>query len=97
VNLTGSNCERHAVVSPFSANVGVAVLYGQSLPRRPTTILRKFLDRLPIGGFTGHIFLSPAGVKLPDPEPYPDRPSEIGPTFNKHFPPLSALISSGDL
>ena len=31
-----------------------------------------FLDRLPIGGFTGHVFLSPIGVKLP--EPQPERP-----------------------
>jgi hypothetical protein len=36
-----------------------------------------FLDRLPIGGFTGHVFLSPIGVKLPDPEPQPERPGEL--------------------
>jgi len=35
-----------------------------------------FLDRLPIGGFTGHIFLSPVGVKPPDPETQPERPTE---------------------
>jgi hypothetical protein len=35
-----------------------------------------FLDRLPIGGFSGHIFLSPIGVKPPDPEPEPERPGE---------------------
>jgi hypothetical protein len=35
-----------------------------------------FLDRLPIGGFTGAVFLSPVGVKLPDPEPQPDRPRD---------------------
>jgi hypothetical protein len=35
-----------------------------------------FLDRLPVGGFTGHVFLSPVGAKLPDPEPQPDRPGE---------------------
>jgi hypothetical protein len=35
-----------------------------------------FLDRLPIGGFTGHVFLSPIGVKLPDPAPTPERPGE---------------------
>ena len=34
------------------------------------------LDRLPIGGFTGHVFLSPIGVKPPDPEPQPERPVE---------------------
>jgi hypothetical protein len=36
-----------------------------------------FLDRLPIGGFTGHVFLSPVGVKMPDPEPQPERPGEL--------------------
>lgn len=35
-----------------------------------------FLDRLPIGGFTGHVFLSPIGVKPLDPEPQPERPVE---------------------
>jgi len=36
-----------------------------------------FLDRMPIGGFTGHVFLSPIGVKPPDPEPQPERPGEV--------------------
>ncbi len=35
-----------------------------------------FLDRLPVGGFTGHVFLSPVGVQLPEPEPQPERPGE---------------------
>jgi hypothetical protein len=35
-----------------------------------------FLDRLPVGGFTGHVTLSPIGKKPPDPEPQPERPSE---------------------
>lgn len=35
-----------------------------------------FLDRLPIGGFTGHVFLSPKGVKPADPISQPDRPGE---------------------
>jgi hypothetical protein len=30
-----------------------------------------YLDRLPIGGFGGHILLQPIGVKPPDPEPGP--------------------------
>lgn len=34
-----------------------------------------FLDRLPLGGFTGHVYLSPVGVKPPEPEPEPERPS----------------------
>ena len=33
-----------------------------------------FLDRMPIGGFTGHVYLSPLGVKPPDPESQPERP-----------------------
>ena len=35
-----------------------------------------FLERLPIGGFTGHVFLSPIGVKPADPAPHPERPGE---------------------
>ena len=34
-----------------------------------------FLDRLPVGGFSGHVYLSPVGVKPPEPEPQPERPS----------------------
>jgi hypothetical protein len=42
---------------------------------KPDGVHHVFLDRLPIGGgFTGHITLSPVGVKLPDPEPQPERP-----------------------
>lgn len=33
-----------------------------------------FLDRLPVGGFTGHVYLSPIGVKPPDPQAEPERP-----------------------
>ncbi len=35
-----------------------------------------FLDRVPIGGFTGHVFLSPVGVKPPEPQQHPERPDE---------------------
>jgi len=35
-----------------------------------------FLDRLPVGGWTGHLTLSPIGKKPSDPEPEPERPSE---------------------
>jgi hypothetical protein len=35
------------------------------------------LDRLPTGGFTGHVTLSPTGAKLPDPDSKPVRPEEI--------------------
>lgn len=35
-------------------------------------LIRVFLDRLPIGGFTGAVLLSPVGQVLP--EPVPQRP-----------------------
>ena len=34
------------------------------------------LDRLPLGGFGGHILLQPIGVRPPDPLPEPERPGE---------------------
>ena len=34
------------------------------------------LDRLPLGGFGGHILLQPIGVRPPDPMPEPERPGE---------------------
>jgi hypothetical protein len=43
---------------------------------RPDGVHHIFLDRLPLGGFSGHIFLSPIGVKLPDPEHQPERPGD---------------------
>jgi hypothetical protein len=36
-------------------------------------IVHVFLDRLPIGGFTGYVYLAPVGAELP-PEPQPERP-----------------------
>jgi hypothetical protein len=44
----------------------------------PEGVHHVFLDRLPIGGFTGHIYLSPVGVKPTDPEPQPERPTDDG-------------------
>lgn len=44
----------------------------------PTGVHHIFLDRLPIGGFTGHITIAPIGVTLPDPEPQPGRPTGDG-------------------
>ena len=32
-------------------------------------IIKVFLDRTPIGGFTGAVLLSPIGVRPPQPEP----------------------------
>jgi hypothetical protein len=34
---------------------------------------RVYLDRLPIGGFSGDVYLSPVGEKPPDPKPEPER------------------------
>jgi hypothetical protein len=35
-----------------------------------------FLDRTPIGGFNGQVFLSPIGEKPTDPMPQPQRPDQ---------------------
>jgi hypothetical protein len=35
-----------------------------------------FMDRLPIGGFTGYVLLSPIGEIPPVPEPQPRRPEQ---------------------
>jgi hypothetical protein len=35
-----------------------------------------YLDRLPVGGFTGHIVLHPCGTRPADPVPEPARPGE---------------------
>jgi hypothetical protein len=36
-----------------------------------------FLDRVPVGGWNGYVYLSPIGVKPPEPEPQrPSEPSE---------------------
>jgi hypothetical protein len=34
-----------------------------------------FLDTLPIGGFTGYVYLSPVGARPPVLEPAPHRPN----------------------
>ena len=39
--------------------------------------IRVFLDRLPIGGFTGGVRLSPIGTEPPLPEPPPQRPGQL--------------------
>jgi hypothetical protein len=33
-----------------------------------------FLDRTPIDGFSGHVYLSPVGMKPEVPKPQPERP-----------------------
>jgi hypothetical protein len=39
-------------------------------------IAHVFLDRLPIGGFTGYVYLAPVGTQPQLPEPEPQRPGE---------------------
>jgi len=39
-----------------------------------TKIAHVAIDRTPVGGFNGYVYLSPIGVKPPEPEPQPDRP-----------------------
>jgi hypothetical protein len=39
-----------------------------------------YLDRFPIGAFTGHIHLSPIGTTPGDPEPQSERPTDDGGT-----------------
>jgi hypothetical protein len=36
-----------------------------------------FLDRLPIGGFTGYVYLAPVGTQPPVIEPTPQRPAQV--------------------
>jgi hypothetical protein len=35
-----------------------------------------YLNRLPMGGFSGHFLLQPIGTKPPNPQPEPERPGE---------------------
>jgi hypothetical protein len=42
-------------------------------------LIRVFFDRLPIGGFTGGVLLSPIGKEPALPEPEPQRPGEADP------------------
>jgi hypothetical protein len=38
-------------------------------------VIHVSLDRTPVGGFNGYVYLSPVGVKPPDLESQPHRPS----------------------
>jgi len=42
-----------------------------------TTSHHIYLDRLPLGGFSGHVYLSPVGVKPEVPEGQPERPGQF--------------------
>jgi len=39
-----------------------------------TKVIHVAIDRTPVGGFNGYVYLSPVGVKPPEPQPKPDRP-----------------------
>jgi hypothetical protein len=41
-------------------------------------IVHVFMDRQPIGGYTGYVMLTPHGVKPEPPTPQPERPGEDG-------------------
>jgi hypothetical protein len=42
---------------------------------------KNMVDRTPIGGFNGYAYLSPKGVKPPDPRPEPVRPFDAEEDF----------------
>jgi hypothetical protein len=44
-----------------------------------------FLDRLPIGGFSGYVHLAPNGTRPPVLEPQPQRPAPQGDTGDEEF------------
>jgi hypothetical protein len=46
--------------------------------REVSGVIHLFLNRTPIGGFTGYAYLAPIGTQPPDPEPAPQRPSALG-------------------
>jgi hypothetical protein len=35
-----------------------------------------FMDRLPVGGFNGYLYLAPIGAPPPSPDPQPQRPGD---------------------
>ena len=39
-------------------------------------VVHVFLDRLPVGGFTGYVYLAPVGTPPPSADPQPQRPGE---------------------
>jgi len=46
--------------------------------REVSGVIHLFLNRTPIGGFTGYAYLAPIGTQPPEPEPSPQRPSAHG-------------------
>src|SRR5579864_5244746 len=55
------------IEQPHCPNCGASV---------PAGIDHVFLDRLPIGAFTGYLILSPIGTQPPVPKPEPQRPGQ---------------------
>ena len=47
---------------------------GKARLERENGAIQVSLDRTPIGGFNGYVYLSPTGVKPPEPETEPERP-----------------------
>jgi len=44
-------------------------------PGKPADVM---LDRTPIGGWNGYVYLAPIGTKPPDPDPEPHHPAQGG-------------------
>lgn len=49
---------------------------GAARIEKETGIGHVFIDRMPVGGFTGYVYLSPVGTPPPSPDPQPQRPGE---------------------
>jgi hypothetical protein len=47
---------------------------GKARLESDTKIVHVALDRTPVGGFNGYVYLSPIGIKPPEPELQPNRP-----------------------
>lgn len=58
---------------------GRSLEIGTAAGQRPASSI--FLDRTPIGGFNGYAYLSPKGVRPPDPQPEPCAPLRRGRRF----------------
>jgi hypothetical protein len=64
------NADAHGVLPYFAENSTFARLGPDS------GIIHVLLDRTPIGGFNGYVYLLPIGIEPPLPEPEPHRPGE---------------------
>jgi hypothetical protein len=47
---------------------------GKAKLESDTNVIHVSLDRTPVGGFNGYVYLAPVGTKPQEPDPQPDRP-----------------------